>query len=523
MKLQRGSGILLHLSSLPGPHGIGDLGQAAYRFVDFLKRSGQQYWQFLPLGPCSRAFGMSPYMSLSAFAGNPLFIDLQRLYEQGLLERAPEPPGFSEHLVDFDAALDFKHQQLGLAFQGFRKNGESVDFEKFCRRQQGWLEAYSLFMALREKYGKRPWATWPRDVALMKSETLQEARRELAERIRYHQFLQYCFFDQWCRLRTYANEKGILLIGDLPIYVGLDSADVWANQQNYLLNSADLTAIKVAGVPPDYFSETGQRWGNPIYRWRTADGSINKTLYDWWRRRFAGNYRIADIIRIDHFRGFESYWQIPAEEETAVGGEWVEGPGIEFFQEMGKSIGSLPIIAEDLGIITPAVEALRDQLRYPGMKVLQFAFDSDESNAYLPHNFTTTNCVVYSGTHDNDTAVGWYLSPKVPEYSKARLRRYANCDGSEIHWHFIRLAFSSVAAVAIIPLQDVLGFGSDCRMNMPSTVKDNWRWRIAERYLDDAIADRLLSETGFYGRLPQQQPPETGGEAVAPGQETVCS
>ncbi|MEJ2689363.1 MAG: 4-alpha-glucanotransferase [Deltaproteobacteria bacterium] len=509
MKLQRGSGILLHLSSLPGPDGIGDLGASAFRFVDFLKRSGQRYWQFLPLGPCSRSFGMSPYMSLSAFAGNPLFIDLRQLHRQGLLEGAPESAGFSEHLIDFNAVMAHKHQHLEQAFQVFQKSPPSPDFEKFCQKEEYWLSSYSLFMALREKFGERPWATWPRDIATMRSEALRGARKELSLRIRYHQFLQYCFFDQWRKLKSYANENGIRLIGDLPIYVGLGSADVWANQQNYLLDPVQLTPTKVAGVPPDYFSETGQRWGNPIYRWRTGNG-INTSLYQWWQLRFAANYRTADIVRIDHFRGFESFWQIPASEETAVSGEWAEGPGIGFFQEMCKSIDTLPIIAEDLGIITPAVEELRDRLQYPGMKVLQFAFDSDESNAYLPHNYTTTNCLVYTGTHDNDTAVGWYLSPKVPESCKARLRRYANSDGRQINWDFIRLALSSVAAAAIIPMQDILGFGSDCRMNMPSTIKGNWRWRCAEQHLNDAIADRLFSETSFYGRLPQQHPPEAG-------------
>lgn len=506
MKLRRGSGILLHLSSLPGADGIGDLGQAAYRFVDFLQKSGQQYWQFLPLGPCSRAFGMSPYMSLSAFAGNPLYIDLQQLRQQGLLDRPPTSPAFSENLVDFDMVLDYKHRQLDLAYRVFKKEAASADFEKFCQEENGWLAVYALYMSLREKYGKRSWTGWPREIATMTGVALREARKDLADRIRYHQFLQYCFFTQWRRLKSYANASGIMLIGDLPIYVGLDSADVWANQQNYLLDAEELMPTKVAGVPPDYFSATGQRWGNPIYRWGAKNGGTNGSLYEWWRQRFVGNTRLVDIIRIDHFRGFESYWQIPASEETAVNGEWVEGPGVEFFQEMAGSLGWLPIIAEDLGVITPAVEALRDHLQFPGMKVLQFAFDSDETNTYLPHNYTTTNCVVYSGTHDNDTAVGWYLSAKVSEHNKARLRRYANSDGNQIHWDFIRLAFSSVAAVAIVPMQDILGFGSDCRMNMPSTIKGNWRWRCPSRYLNDAIANRLLSETVFYGRLPREHP-----------------
>jgi 4-alpha-glucanotransferase len=502
MKLKRGSGILLHITSLPGPEGIGGLGPNAFAFVDFLAKAGQQYWQFLPIGPCSRAFGMSPYMSLSAFAGNPLMISMSKLYGQGLLRRWAPQSDFSEYLVDYDAVLKFKHPLLKEACQTYFDGEDTEGFEKFCS-QQNWLDEYALYMALREKFNKKSWTAWPRKFAARHPEALRKARRELADRIRYHKFVQYCFFSQWFELKRHANQQGIRLIGDIPIYVGLDSVDVWAFQENYLLDKQKLTPTHVAGVPPDYFSTTGQRWGNPIYRWKLDDGKDNEPLYAWWRQRFLCKFQIADIIRIDHFRGFEAHWQIPAAEKTAINGEWVKGPGIGFFMKIARNIGSLQIIAEDLGVVTPEVEELRDRLQYPGMKILQFAFDSNADNAYLPHNYTTTNCVVYSGTHDNDTTVGWYLSDRVNSLGKERARRYAHSDGNEIHWDFIRLAYSSIADIAIIPLQDALGFGSDCRMNTPSTSEGNWRWRCAGRFLQGGLAARLYDETAFYGRLPK--------------------
>jgi len=510
MKLARGSGILLHISSLPGPDGIGDLGVSAYAFVDFLARAGQRYWQILPIGPCSRAFGMSPYMSLSAFAGNPLLIDLAKLHEIGLLPDYHRKGQFSEYLVDFDAVLPHKHRLLEQAFVRFSQIGENASFKAFCDRQQ-WLDDYALYMALREKFDKKSWIAWPRDLAIRKDAALDRARKACAERIAYHKFLQYLFYSQWQDLKGYANARGIKLIGDMPIYVGLDSADVWGRRGNYLLDAKKLNPTYVAGVPPDYFSTTGQRWGNPIYRWQEEDGSDNVSLLDWWRQRFSCKYQLVDIIRLDHFRGFEAFWQIPAVEKTAINGKWIKGPGTGFFMKMARGNGELSLIAEDLGIITPEVEELRDKLEYPGMKILQFAFDSDERNAYLPHNYTTTNCIVYSGTHDNDTTVGWYLSDTVPSASKDRARRYTHSDGSEIHWDFIRLAYSSIAAVAIIPLQDILGFGSDCRMNVPSTLRGNWRWRCAPRFLQEHVADRLRDETAFYGRLASEKGKGYGG------------
>jgi 4-alpha-glucanotransferase len=345
-----------------------------------------------------------------------------------------------------------------------------------------------------------PWNKWPTDLALRHDHALEHCRQELAERLEYFKFEQFCFYKQWSSLREYANKRGISLIGDLPIYVAFDSVDVWANQTCFRLNKKTLMPTCVAGVPPDYFSDTGQRWGNPIYRWKIGSQK-NKALYRWWQSRFRQLNRMVDVLRIDHFRGLQSYWQIPASQKTAVKGRWIKGPGAAFFDDMGDSLGELEIIAEDLGIITRDVILMRDKLGFPGMKILQFAFDSDEKNLYLPHNFETTNCVVYTGTHDNNTTLGWYLDEDNSDNTRGRVRRYANSsDDSQISWNFIRMAQSSTAKLAIIPMQDVLGFGGDCRMNVPGTSGGNWRWRCAVRFINDDVCRRLLSETRFYGR-----------------------
>jgi len=504
MLLERGSGILLHITSLPGRYGIGDLGRDAHSFVDFLAAAGQRYWQFLPLCPTSRGLDNSPYMGLSAFAGNPLLISPELLVADGLLPRRylDDIPDFSEYLVEFSRVIPWKHELLAAAFQTFRYEGGTEGFDEFCATSASWLGDYALFMALRDEQRLLPWYEWPRELAGRNEKALAVARQRLVERIRYHQFVQYCFFRQWQRLRAHATARGVRLIGDIPIYVAPDSADVWAHQECFTLHAKTLRPTHVAGVPPDYFSETGQRWGNPLFRWHSRDSRVREQLFGWWRERFRQIFATVDIVRVDHFRGFESYWEIPASEPDAVRGRWVKGPDRQFFAEMKAAIGSLPIIAEDLGIITPEVEKMRDALGLPGMKVLQFAFDSDEKNAYLPHNFSSTNCVAYSGTHDNDTTVGWYFSDKVAATSKARAMRYAHSQpGSPIHWDFIRMALASVAAVAMIPLQDLLGFGSDCRMNTPGTPKGNWRWRVAPRFLTDEVRDRLRDLTVFYNRL----------------------
>lgn len=504
MHNQRSSGVLLHITSLPGPFGIGTLGKSAFEFIDFLKAAGQTNWQILPYGPVSSISGNSPYMSLSAFAGNPMLIDPAQLIGAGFLrrEQVELSPGFSEYLVDFAAVLACNEKILERAFLEFRRAEDSLAFVVFCQAMS-WLDDYALFMALREKFAAKPWFHWPTDIASRQPDALAKWRETLAERIFFHKFVQFCFFSQWHILWDYAHCHGVRIIGDIPIYVALDSADVWANQECFLLDPKTGQPTHVAGVPPDYFCDTGQRWGNPLFKWYTEGGGMNKALLAWWGQRFRHICRTVDVVRIDHFRGFEAFWQVPASEETAVHGKWVKGPGLEFFNEVKKHLGELPIIAEDLGVITPEVELLRDTLGYPGMKVLQFAFDSDEHNAYLPHNYTTVNCVAYTGTHDNDTTLGWYFSDTVMQASKAKALRYANSQpGSPIHWDFIRMAYASVADLVIVPLQDVLGFGSDCRMNIPGTSEGNWRWRCAARFLNDEIARALRDEVMFFNRLP---------------------
>lgn len=502
MKLNWGSGILMHITSLPSRYGIGDLGRSSRDFIDFLAAGAQRYWQFLPVTPGSPWFDNSPYMSFSAFAGNFLLIDPDQLVEEGLLDgkAVGDVPPFSEYSVEFEKIIPYKTQLLKDAFKVFRGAGTTKEFDRFCR-EKTWLDDYALYMSLREENEFKPWYEWPHDIAVRNEKTIKECYQRLSEQILYHKFVQFIFFKQWHRMWKYAARHKVSLIGDIPIYVALDSADVWAYQDCFRLDRKTLQSTHVAGVPPDYFSETGQRWGNPLFHWHTKDHKVKKRLYSWWCDRFRQMFKKVDIARIDHFRGFEAYWEIPAHEETAINGQWVAGPGKSFFDEMAKELGELPIIAEDLGFVTPEVERLRDDLGFPGMKVLQFAFDSDETNSYLPHNYTTANCVVYTGTHDNDTTVGWYLSDKVPQVGKDRAMRYGDGKaGDPVHWIFIRMAFTSIATVAIIPMQDVLGFGSDCRMNIPSTSQGNWRWRCAKQFLNEEISARLRDETVFCNR-----------------------
>lgn len=501
MDLPRAAGVLLHISSLPGKFGSGDLGGGARNFVDFLAESSQSYWQVLPLGPTCGVFADSPYMSFSAFAGNPLFIDLADLVEQGLFSARllAGGPDFSEYLLDYEGATSWRAPLLEEAWRGFR-TAQSPEFATF-RETRPWLEDYALFMALRESQGGQPWCSWPRGLAGRDAAALVGAREKLVDQVGFHCFLQFQFFRQWQRLRQYARARKVRLIGDLPIYVGHDSADVWAHPGFFCLRPEDFQPSQVAGVPPDYFSATGQRWGNPVYRWETAPGVVNKPLYDWWAARLGALLEMTDLCRIDHFRGFESYWSIAAEEETAVHGRWVKGPGETFFAAMRGALGELPFIAEDLGMITPEVNELLRALGLPGMKVLQFAFDGDEKNLYLPHNFSTTNSVVYTGTHDNNTTLGWYLDETTGEKVRGQLRRYLGSDGRSISHDLIRCAFGSVARLAIAPLQDILGFGGDCRLNTPGTSQGNWRWRCAPRFFTSETATWLREETTFYNRL----------------------
>jgi len=498
MRFPRSSGILLHPTSLPGRFGIGSLGAEAYRFVDTLVGCRQQLWQVLPLGPTG--YGDSPYASFSAFAGNPLLISLERLAGDGLLSRSDleGAPPFPSGRVEYGPVIEFKRAMLERSFDNFRvraSGGRQAEFEAFCSEHAFWLDDYALFMALKDAHGGAVWSSWDGDIARRKPSALKRWSRKLEVPILFHKYLQYQFFRQWLELKEYSSGKGIKIIGDMPIFVAYDSADVWSHPELFHLGD-DLMPEVVAGVPPDYFSDTGQLWGNPLYRWDVMAGEG----YRWWVERFRAALRSVDIVRIDHFRGFESYWEVPAGEETAVNGRWVKGPGADLFRAVEAELGQLPLIAEDLGVITPEVEALRDRFGFPGMKVLQFAFGGGADNPYLPHNYPR-NCVVYTGTHDNDTSVGWFAGSSTPE-ERSHFLRYTGTDGSSVNWDFIRLALGSVADMAVMPLQDVLGLGSEARMNTPGVAEGNWSWRYNEGDLREDVMDRLCMMTETYGRAP---------------------
>ncbi len=505
MSFLRASGILLHPTSLPSRFGIGDLGKEAYRFVDFLSGAGQKLWQMLPL--CPTGYGNSPYQNLSTFAGNPLLISPEKLVEEGFLQASDldNLPPFRNNSVDFGVVVQFKTTLLKKSFQMFEEQASPQvrgEYEAFAQRNAPWLEDFALFMALREKHNLALWNTWEPEVKSRQPEALASWRQKLAQEIKRHKFLQYQFFRQWGELKTYCHERNIQLIGDVPIFVALDSAEVWSHPEMFYLDAEGQPTV-VGGVPPDYFSKTGQLWGKPLYRW----AEMKKGGYGWWLERLKATPYMVDIIRLDHFRGFEKYWEIPAGEKTAINGRWVPGPGADFFLAVKKALGDLPIIAEDLGIITPEVHALRDQFDLPGMRVLQFAFGSASGkDPYRPHNYPR-NCVVYTGTHDNNTTIGWFQEKEVTTKGKEamdkerrRALKYLGTDGREINWDFIRLALMSVANTAIIPLQDVLCLGSEARMNTPGVNGGNWRWRFTPDMLTDAIKERLKELTEIYGR-----------------------
>ena len=500
---RRASGILAHISSLPSPFGIGDIGPSSRSFIRFLADAGQGCWQFLPTVPTNPLFDSSPYMSTSAFAGSPLLISPELLFAQGLITESElhDHPEFSPYRTDYRAVAEYKERILLQAcrrFPGF----DGKPFQHFAKTVP-WLEDYALFMTIKEQYGDAGWFDWPPELAGRHWQALDQIRKKHQDRFRYYCFEQFEFFRQWRELRTFAKEAGIRLYGDIPIYVGLDSVDVWTNQAIFTLDSTTLRPTRIAGVPPDYFSATGQRWGNPLYRWKSRDPQVRARLMDWWTARIAAVFDMVDMVRIDHFRGFESYWSIPAECETAVDGRWLPGPGKAFFDEIFQRLGRLDIIAEDLGVITPKVASLRDGLGFPGMKILQFAFDGDPANTYLPCNFTTPNCVVYTGTHDNDTTVGWFLSDMIDDPLRQQIKRHANRhlhDSNGIHEDLIYLAMSSISRLAIIPLQDALGFGSDCRMNTPGVPTGNWAWRCAPEFLTPQLAAFLDEMSRRFGR-----------------------
>lgn len=503
MKTQRSSGILLHPTSLPSRWGIGDLGPGAYEFVDFLHASGQRIWQMLPLGPTG--YGDSPYQSLSAFAGNPMLISPDLLLKQGLLQDEDiEFPLFPSTHVDFGVVIPFKRELLQKAHSNFLA-AAPADIENrykhFCAEHAHWLDDFCLFAALKEFHQSKPWVDWPAELVQRRPDALFSWSEKLAPEIERHHFIQFLFFDQWEELHSHARSLDIQLIGDVPIFVAHDSSDVWSHQKWFHLDREGQPTV-VAGVPPDYFSETGQRWGNPLFNWQ----QLKKEGYSFWIKRFRMLESLFDFIRIDHFRGFAGYWEIPAEEKTAIKGAWKKGPGFELFQVIERELQSdTPVIAEDLGVITEDVTRLLEETGFPGMAVLQFGFEEaaeNKSAAFLPHNHQR-NQVVYTGTHDNDTILGWWQSQ--PETVMDVTRRYLNTDGMVIHRDMIRSALSSVAVLAIFPLQDLLGLGSEARMNMPGKPGGNWQWRFSESDLSSGLTNDLLKITKLYGRTNEEK------------------
>ncbi|MCX7049440.1 MAG: 4-alpha-glucanotransferase [Candidatus Sumerlaeota bacterium] len=497
----RQAGILLHPTSLPGRSGIGDIGRPAYEFVKFLIEGAQSLWQLCPLGPTG--YGDSPYASLSAFAGNPLLIGLEPLADDGLADASEIDafPAFPADHVDYVNVTPAKMaflMRVGQRFPERANAGLKSEFDAFCERNRGWLDDYALYVTLKQSHGGVAWTQWPASLARREPAAMKEARQRHAAQIAACKVIQFLFFRQWASLRRFANERQIRLIGDVPIFVAQDSADVWANPHLFFLKD-DGEPTVVSGVPPDYFSPSGQRWGNPIFRWK----EMRKDGYAWWIARMKAVLELVDIVRIDHFRGFEAYWEVRAEAPNALNGRWVKGPGADFFLKLRDALGSLPLIAEDLGIITPKVHALREQFGLPGMKILQFAFGDDARNPYLLHNIEA-NSVVYTGTHDNDTTLGWYRG--ADEAVKDKARRYLWCDGANIHLDLTRTAYMSRARMAIIPLQDVLGFGGEARMNVPGAAEGNWKWRVTPDHLNPGKAGALRYLTELYGRNEHPQP-----------------
>ncbi|MFV0440973.1 MAG: 4-alpha-glucanotransferase [Lachnospirales bacterium] len=529
MSLERKSGILAHPTSFPSNWGIGDLGYGTYNFIDFLSKSNQKLWQILPLGPTS--FGDSPYQCFSTFAGNHYLISLDELINEGILtlEELSFYPKLNDKKVEYGDTIENKNKALEIAYNNFKNKGlfeSDENYKKFVKNSKWWLDDYCLFMAIKyyliserdgefepeewHKYKEDKkdylsndeinaffygavWNSWPSDIANREEKAVKKWAEKLENEINLHKFLQYKFFTQWSNVKKYANARNIEIIGDIPIFVALDSSDVWANKELFHIDKEG-NPTSVAGVPPDYFSTTGQLWGNPLYKWDTH----SKLGYKWWIKRISSMLNLVDTIRIDHFRGFDEYWSVPYGSETAINGKWIQGPRKELFYALEKELGNLPIIAEDLGILTKTVEELRDELGLPGMKILQFAFDLSDGNFYIPHNYKNSNCIVYSGTHDNDTTVGWYNG--TTEEQRDACRRYMNVSGEDIAWDFIRLAWSTTASYSIAPIQDLFSLGSEHRMNTPGVSVGNWQFRYTYDMLNDEIANRLTYLTKLFER-----------------------
>lgn len=491
----RASGILLPIASLPSKYGIGCFSKEAYWFIDQLKEAGQKYWQILPLGPTG--YGDSPYQSFSTFAGNPYYIDLEEFIAKGYLSRQECEDcefGDDERFIDYEKLYRSRFIILKKAFLANNWSKEE-EYKHFIKKNEKWLKDYTLYMALKEHFEGKSWLEWEEDIRLHNPKALKEYTVLLNEEVEFYQFVQYIFYSQWKKLKAYAKENGIRIIGDIPIYVALDSADCWANTKLFQFNEENFP-IAVAGCPPDAFSETGQLWGNPLYNWKYHE----KTEYEWWIQRVKYSFKLYDTVRIDHFRGFDEYYAIPYEEETALNGRWEKGPGYKLFKALNQKLGELDIIAEDLGMLTDGVRQLLKRTGYPGMKVLQFAFSTEEQSAYLPH-FYNKNCVVYTGTHDNNTTRSWYDS--LSEADKQFVDKYighSQTDNFDISWELIRLAMASVASLSVIPLQDYLRLGSDARMNIPATIGNNWRWRMTEEELNEEIIQKINEITKLYGR-----------------------
>lgn len=493
--MTRGAGILMHITSLPSKYGIGTIGKGAFEFVDFLKKSGQKYWQILPVGPTG--FGDSPYQSFSIYAGNSYLIDLELLCEDGLLTKAECESvnwGNSPDFIDYERIYNNRFEILKKAYNRYKTCNQN-DFDVFKEKNNHWLFNYAMYMAIKKHFNMLPWSLWP-DESIKNRDRLsiQKYADMLFDDINCFMFIQFIFYSQWEILKRYANSLEIKIIGDMPIYVGMDSADTWVHPEIFCLDEK-LNPINVAGCPPDAFSSKGQLWGNPLYNWNY----LKKSGYTWWINRVKNASELFDVIRIDHFRGFDSYYAIPYGAEDAVNGEWLIGPGIDFFNYIKENLGEVDIIAEDLGFLTESVKNLLKDTNYPGMKILQFGFDSDENNDFLPHNYTK-NSVVYTGTHDNNTIVGWFNNAS--EKEKIFVSSYAVLDKLEgINWGMIRLAYASVCDIAIIPFQDFLGLDDSARMNIPSTIGQNWKWRARKEYFDDGLSNKIKGLTKLYGRL----------------------
>ncbi len=502
MRFERAAGILLHPTSLPGKFGIGDLGHEAYNFVNFLEAGGQKLWQVFPLGPTG--YGDSPYQCFSAFAGNSLLVSPEKLFEDNFLTKddLENIPDFDPQKIDFGKVINYKKNLLRKAFENYKKNknGLEEEFNVFCESNKEWLDDFALFMAAKEFHGGKLWIQWDKGLVIRDKDSLNQWSKKLSDDISYQKFVQFNFFRQWKNLKNYANEKGIKIIGDMPIFIAYDSSDLWAHKDLFTVDEGgDLETV--AGVPPDYFSETGQLWGNPLYRWKVME----KDDFLWWQQRFSQLLEMIDIIRIDHFRGFDAFWEIPGGAPTAENGKWIKAPGEKLFSTVEKYLGKMPIIAEDLGIITKSVEKLRDRFDFPGMKILQFAFGKDMERKFLPHNYIQ-NCVVYTGSHDNDTTRAYYEKIKHENNDiYEHTRRYLNYYGDDIVKELIRISYASTADMVIIPMQDILNLGGEARMNFPGKPAGNWTWRFTWEQVPFELANNYKKLVALYERPPEPE------------------